>query len=66
MGQPTTDVRILALGKDSKINSLKVTSVKILGSKEELSWKQAADALIISKPAKLPDWQVVTFKIELK
>jgi alpha-L-fucosidase len=66
MGQPTTDVRILTLGKDSKISSQKVKSVKILGSTEKLSWKQEADALVITKPTKLPDWQVVTFKIELK
>ena len=66
MGQPTSDVRILALGKDSKINSQKVASIKMLGSNEKINWKQEADALIISKPLKLPEWQVVTFKIELK
>lgn len=66
MGQPTTDLRILALGKDSKISSQKVASIKMLGSNEKINWKQEADALIISKPVKLPDWQVVTFKIELK
>ena len=66
MGQPTADIRINALGKDSKISTQKVASIKILGSKEKLSWKQQNDALVITKPKNIPDWQVITFKIELK
>ena len=66
MGQPTSDIRIIALGKDSKISSQKVVSVKMLGSKDKLTWKQQADGLIITRPLKLPEWQVITFKIELK
>ena len=66
MGQPAGDVQIAALGKNSKVSSKTVASVKMLGSNEKLKWNQGGDALVISKPAKLPDWQVVAFKIEFK
>ena len=66
MGQPAADVRITSLGKSSNLISKPVASVKMLGGKDKLTWKQEGDALVISKPSKLPDWQVVTFKVEFK
>jgi alpha-L-fucosidase len=54
------------LGKDSKVCGKQVASVKILGSKEKLKWIQQNDALVIEKPAKLPEWAVVTLKVEFK
>lgn len=66
MGTPSGDVRITSLGKSSKLNDKAIVSVKILGSNEKLVWKQGDDALVIAKPSKLPEWQVVTFKIEFK
>jgi len=66
MGVPAGDVKIVSLGKNSKISDKKVASVKMLGCKEKLSWKQENEALVIAKPAKLPKWTVVTFKIEFK
>lgn len=66
MKNPTGDIQITSLGKDSKVCGKQVASVKILGSKEKLKWNQNSDALVISKPAKLPDWEVVTFKVEFK
>lgn len=66
MGKPTGDISITSLGNNSKLNDRAVVSVKLLGSKEKLRWKQEADALVISKPSKLPDWQVATFKVEFK
>jgi alpha-L-fucosidase len=63
MGIPTTDIKINALGKSSKLTDKAVESVKLLGSSKKLNWKQQGDALVIEKPSKLPDWQVVTFKI---
>jgi alpha-L-fucosidase len=66
MSVPTTDIRILSLGKDSKISTQKIASVKMLGSDDKLVWKQESDALVITKPAKLPAGPVVTFKIGLK
>ena len=66
MGVPTGDVKITSLGKTSKLNDKKIASVKMLGSKEKLNWKQETDALVITKPSTLPDWAVVTFKVEFK
>lgn len=66
MSTPTSDIRITSLGKSSKLNNKAIASVKMLGSNEKLSWKQEAGALVITKPSKLPEWQVVTFKIEFK
>ena len=66
MDKPKDDIKIVSLGKNSKISAQKVTSVKMLGSNDKIVWKQEADALVITKPVNLPEWQVVTFKIELK
>jgi len=66
MGIPKEDVKILSLGKNSKVSAQKVASVKMLGGDGKLSWKQEDDALVIDKPSKLPEWPVVTFKIEFK
>ena len=64
MSSPTGDIKITSLGKTSKLNNKTIASVKILGSNEKLAWKQESGALVITKPSKLPEWQVVTFKIE--
>ena len=66
MGKPTDNIQITSLGKNSKLNGKTVASVKRLGSKEKLIWKQESDALVINKPTRLPDWQVVTFEVEFK
>jgi alpha-L-fucosidase len=66
MKNPTDDIKITSLGKDSKVCGKQVASVKILGSKEKLKWNQQGEALVITKPAKLPDWEVVTLKVEFK
>ncbi|HSH19741.1 MAG TPA: hypothetical protein VLA03_04785, partial [Draconibacterium sp.] len=57
MKNPAGEIRIASLGKNSKVCEKQVASVKILGSKEKLKWNQNGDALIINKPAKLPEWQ---------
>jgi len=66
MDTPTGDIKITSLGKSSALTDNKVKSVSMLGSEGRLKWKQEEDALVITKPAELPDWKVVTFKIELK
>jgi alpha-L-fucosidase len=38
----------------------------MLGNKAKLVWEQGTEALVIKKPSKLPEWQVVCFKIEFK
>jgi alpha-L-fucosidase len=66
LGQPASSVRILSLGKNSKLNDKAVVSVKMLGSDEKLIWKQEANGLVINKPSKLPEWQVIVFKINFE
>ncbi|HET6557050.1 MAG TPA: alpha-L-fucosidase [Prolixibacteraceae bacterium] len=66
MEAPAENIRIRSLGTTSKISAQKVASVKMLGSKEKLQWKQEADALVITKPSMMPNWKVVSFKIEFK
>jgi alpha-L-fucosidase len=66
MKNPAGDIQVTSLGKDSKVCGKTIASVKMLGSKEKLKWNQQAEALVIQKPAKLPDWQVVTLQVEFK
>lgn len=66
MEKPQADVQIASLGTDSKICGKKVKSVKMLGSKEKIKWNQQTGKLVITKPEKLPDWQVVAFEIQFK
>ncbi len=66
MNKPVGDISITSLGKNSKWNNGAVSSVKMLGSTEKLTWKQDDGALVINKPVNLPEWQVVTFKVEFK
>ena len=63
---PVEDIRISALGKNSSLNDKKIKRIIMLGSDEKLKWQQEDDALVINKPAMLPDWQVVTFRIDLR
>ena len=66
MSNPTENIKITSIGKNSKLNDKAVTSVQMLGSNEKLVWNQQNDALVINKPTKLPEWEVVTLKIEFK
>ncbi len=64
LGVPSGDVRIKSLGKNN--NALKIKKISLLGSKEKLSWKQEAGALVIEKPKVIPNDIAVVFKIEWK
>jgi len=66
MESPTQNINIRSLGTNSKVSAERVASVKMLGSSEKLKWNQEGDALVITKPEKLPEWKVVCFKIEFK
>jgi alpha-L-fucosidase len=66
METPTGDIAITSLGASSKLTGSKVASVKMLGSESKIKWTQNNDALVIRKPAKLPAWHVLCFKIEFK
>jgi alpha-L-fucosidase len=58
MGTPTEDIKIGSLGKSSNLNDKAIAAIKMLGSKEKLVWNQQTDALVITKPAVLPEWKV--------
>lgn len=66
MVKPDGDVRISSLGKKSALNDRKIKSVTMLGSSGKLKWSAGDDALVISKPADLPSWEVVCFRITVK
>ena len=57
---------ITSLGSASALNDRQIKSVSLLGSEEKLKWKQNSDNLVITKPEKLPEWNVTGFRISLK
>jgi alpha-L-fucosidase len=66
MSTPDGPINLSSLGKTARLVDKEIASVSMLGSKEKLKWKQDDDALVISKPTKLPGWKVIGFKITLK
>ena len=62
---PANDIRIKSLGKSSANGNVRIRSVKLLGSAETIQWNQEEDALVIRKPAMLPDWSVLGLRLEL-
>ncbi|MEO7047950.1 MAG: alpha-L-fucosidase C-terminal domain-containing protein [Ferruginibacter sp.] len=64
LGVPTANVSLKLLGK--KKDNATISSIKVLGSKEKLSWKQYPDSLVIQKPKTIPNKIAVVFKINLK
>ncbi len=63
LGTPGQGIRITSLGKNSKLAGKAVASVRLLGSREKLEWKQEADALAIRNPTRLPASPATGFKI---
>ena len=61
---PEGDIYIRSLGKNSKLKTGVIRSVKMLGSEQNLIWQQDSNGLTIKKPAHLPVWKVLGFKIE--
>jgi alpha-L-fucosidase len=57
---------IKSLAKTSKPATNAIASVSMVGSKEKIRWKQTSEGLIITKPEKMPSWQVIGFKIEFR
>jgi len=66
LGAPKEDIVIKSLGKNSKLTTRQVASVKMLGSDVKIRWSRSENGLIIRKPSKLPQWQVLGFRIEFK
>jgi alpha-L-fucosidase len=66
LGTPSEDIIVKSLGKNSKYSGDQIASVKMLGSDAKVKWSVTENGLVIKKPAKLPVWQVIGFKIEFK
>lgn len=66
MVKPEGDIVIKSLGKKSGLNSMKIKSVSLMGSEEKLKWANGDDALVINKPSRLPDWNVIGFRITVR
>jgi alpha-L-fucosidase len=66
MEPPTADISIASLGKNAPFETKAVASVKLLGSSEKLNWNQGDNALVINKPATLPKWTTLVFKVAFK
>jgi alpha-L-fucosidase len=60
LGIPTDKISIKSLGNAKK---MKIKNIEVLGSKEKISWKQHAGALVIEKPKTVPNEIAVVFKI---
>jgi alpha-L-fucosidase len=65
MEHPEGDIHIKSLGLKTETGE-KVSSVKMLGSDEKISWSQNDDEVVILKPSKLPDYNTVVFAVKLK
>jgi alpha-L-fucosidase len=66
LGKPEADILIKSLAKKSNMADKAISSVAMVGSKLKISWRQTIDGLVIKKPASLPSWQVIGFKIDFK
>ena len=66
MEAPTGNVLIKSLGKNAGIETRQIASIQLLGSKEKISWQQKDDVLEITKPAQIPAWKTIVFKISFK
>lgn len=66
LGTPFEDLRIVSLGRESKLAERPITSIHLLGSREKLVWTQEDGALVIKKPNQLPASPVIAFKIAWK
>lgn len=62
LGVPSYDINIETLGTSAGYAD-KIKSVKMLGSKEKIKWKQTANALVINKPQGFPTEYALAFKI---
>lgn len=66
LGAPAEDILIQSLGKKSILAEKQIASVKLMGTDNKVKWLQENDRMIIRKPAKMPSWQVLGYKIEFK
>ena len=61
---PGAKLKIKSLGSGPNAHMKSIKKVSLLGYKNKLQWKQEADGLTITYPAKLPYETAVVFKVE--
>jgi len=59
-----TQLKIKSLDTNTKYLGKAIKSVKLLGYKDKLKWKQEADGLMITCPTKMPYETAVVFRID--
>jgi alpha-L-fucosidase len=63
LGTPQQDLQIKSLGTAAKLLDHPIGNITLLGSDEKVQWSQAADALMVKVPEKIPDDAAIVFKI---
>nr|WP_294782640.1 alpha-L-fucosidase [uncultured Flavobacterium sp.] len=61
---PNSQIKIKSFAKDKNNYDKKLKSVKLLGYKGKLNWKEEVDGLVITCPDKMPFATAVVFEIE--
>ena len=57
---------VKSLGSEGPLKGRKITSVRMLGAKDKIVWKQSADALTITPPAQKTGEFAYVFRIDLQ
>ncbi len=66
LGQPTLPLHLKSLGTTAALLDKSITSIRLLGSEETVTWSQSSEALEILLPAKPAGDIAVVFAIALK
>ena len=66
LGAPTNTIVLHSLASSAGIQEPPIRSVRLLGSREDIRWRQTEAALEIVPPKKLPNNFAVVFKITLR
>ena len=64
MERPAGEILVKSLGLQTETGK-KIKSVKLLGSNEKIQWTQNNEAVVIQKPAHLPDFNTLVFEIQM-
>jgi alpha-L-fucosidase len=64
LGPPTQPIHVHSLGLGS--GGGEIGRINMLGSDQPINWNQHQDELVIDKPATLPGWDVIGFKVTFK
>jgi alpha-L-fucosidase len=65
LGVPKADLQIKSLGLAAKLLDQPISKITLLGSDKKVQWSQAADALTVKIPVKMPNNIANVFKISL-